>query len=499
MNAQTTLLLNEHQRSTLRLIGDGDDLSGKDREPLRITAKALASRGLVKVRRADGKWQATITEAGRDLLDRGSAQHHGAPSASESGLPPKQQRRMLDADAELSPGPSAGTRPAASGARRRDALALVKSLVRERRVVVASPDESERGHWRKTVHYAKRYGLEPEGEFIECTGSGRGDLTIALVAGVHPNAGRKRAAALAPVPVPQRLDRLHPVVAQLRDDAGKLTMPEQLRYRSLLLLQALAAAAEERSWQVRDRSAEPELHYSGRRQDSEHREGWIWVVVEGYSYKVAIDQEFPQTLDPIKSQTLKIELPHAKSGIRWRWADRKTGTLEDRLPEILEGLAARAAEDGERAEVEAKEAAERQRAREKAETDAHTRALSQFRGETLYRQVEAFERARAIGTYCDVLEQQIETADVSASDREGAAAWLAWARAHAAEIDPFRVLPTMPKATAEQLARHLEGAESAVPQRHREGSASSQDMDRALMMLQLQAEESSFRRRHPHV
>ncbi|WP_335992220.1 hypothetical protein [Glycomyces sp. MUSA5-2] len=494
--------MNERQRATLRLIGDGDDLSGDDRVGLRITARSLASRGLVKVRRTGGKWQATITEAGRVTLDQGGAQDGGAPSASEHGFPPRQQQRMLDADAESSPRPSASTRPAAPGARRQAALSLVERLVRERRIVVPSPSESERGHWRKTIHYAKRYGLEPDGEFIECTGSGRGDLTIALVAGVHPNAARKRAAALTPVPVPQRLDRLHPVVAQLRDDAGKLVMPKALRRRSLLLLQALAAAAEERGWQVRDRPAEPELHYSGHRQESEHREGWIWVVIDGYSYTVTIDQEFPQTLDPVKSQTLKIELPHAKSGSRSRWADRKTGTLEDRLPEILEGLAARAAEDRERAAVEAQEAAERQRAREKAETDARSRALSQFNAETLYRQVAAFERARAISAYCDVLEQRIEATDAPESDRERAMAWLAWARAHAAEIDPFRVLPTMPEApefTAEQLAPYLNDAESSAPQGNQFDSARPQHLDPALMMLQFQVEKSYFRRQHPHV
>ncbi|MEU6248173.1 hypothetical protein [Glycomyces sp. NPDC047010] len=224
----------------------------------------------------------------------------------------------------------------------------MERLVRERRVVIADPDQSERGHWRKTIHYAKRYELVPEGEFIECTGSERGDLTIKLVAGAHPNAARKRAAALARVPVPQRLDRLHPVVARLRDDAGKLAMPKQLRHRSLLLLQALAAAAEERGWQVRDRSGEAELHYSGIRRQSEHRAGWIWVEVDGYSYQVTIAQEFPQTLDAVKSQLLKIKLPHTKSGSRCRWADRKTGQLEDRLPEVIDGLATRAAEDRER-------------------------------------------------------------------------------------------------------------------------------------------------------
>ncbi|WP_335988362.1 hypothetical protein [Glycomyces sp. MUSA5-2] len=495
--ARTSPPLNERQRSTLRLIGDGDDLSGDDRVGLRITARSLASRGLVTVRRTGGKWRATITEAGRDFLDQGGAQSGDTRRASEFGSPPRQQRRVLGEDAKSGPGLSARTHSAAPGARRQEALSLVERLVRDRRIVIADPDQSERGHWRKTVHYAKRYGLFPDGQFIGCTGTERGDLTIALVAGAHPNAARKRAAKLAPVPVPQRLDRLHPVVARLRDDAGKLAMSKPLRHRALLLLQALAAAAEGRGWQVRDRSGEAEPHYSGHRRQSEHREGWIWVEVEGYSYQVTIEQEFPQTLDAVKSQTLKIELPHTKSGSRCRWADRKTGTLEDRLPEVLDGLATRAAEDRERIAIEAQEAAERQRAREKAETDARSRALSQFNAETLYRQVAAFERARAISAYCDVLEQRIEATDAPESDRERAMAWLAWARAHAAEIDPFRTLPTMPEApefTPEDLKPFIAGSEAFGTEGMSITHSAARPQDLNMVWLHLLAQKPYFRR-----
>ncbi|MCD0443649.1 hypothetical protein LO763_08430 [Glycomyces sp. A-F 0318] len=242
------------------------------------------------------------------------------------------------------------------------------------------------------------------------------------------------------------------------NDLSELAMAKRLRHRSLLLLQALAAAAEERGWQVRERSAEPEPHYSGIRRESEHREGWIWVEVHGCSYTAAIDQQLPQTLDAVKSQSLKIELPRAKSGTRWRWAGRKTGLLEDRLPEIMEGLAARAAEERERTAVEAREAVERQRAREKAETDARSKALQRFYAETLYRQVSAFGRAWAISAYCDAVEEQIAAADPATPELQSAAEWLEWARSRAAEIDPLQTLPTMPAApafTAEQLASHL--------------------------------------------
>jgi hypothetical protein len=490
--------LNDRQRSTLQLIGDGDDLNGEDRVGLRISARALASRGLVKVRRADGKWQATITDAGRNVLDQ-----IDTTSPTNSGLPPRQQRRTPE-NAESGPARpnSAPVRPAAPGARRQAALSMVERLVQDRKIIVSDPTQAERAHLRKTIHYAKQHELEPEGHFIECTGADRGDLTISLATGVHPNAARKRAAALAPVPVPQRLDRPHPVVAALRDDARKLVMPKQLRRRALLLMQALAAAAVERGWQVRDRSSEFKPHYSGVRQTSEQREGRIWVEVDGYSYPVTIDQEFPQTLDPVKSQTLKIELPPSKSGSRSRLADRKTGTLEDRLPEVLEGLADRTAQDRERTAIEARQAEEQERACEQAETDAHSKAVQGFLAETLRQQAASFELSRVISAYCDALEERIAAADPAFPERESALRWLEWARNHAAEIDPLRHLPTMPDApafTPEQLEHYAEGAGVAGPQQERFRPTQGQSMDPALTLLQLQTEKSSFRRWRPRV
>lgn len=116
------------------------------------------------------------------------------------------------------------------------------------------------------------------------------------------------------------------------------------------------------------------------------------------------------------------------------------------LPEVLEGLAIHAVEDREHAIAEAQAAAERQRVRNAAITDAQGRALHQFYAETLYQQVSAFDRSRAIAAYCDQIEQRIAAADATAPEREAAAAWLAWARDHAAAIDPLQALPTMPAA-----------------------------------------------------
>jgi hypothetical protein len=403
--------LNNRQHSTLQLIRDGDDLSGDDRVGLRISARSLASRGLVKVRRADGKWQALITEAGRRYLD------HPRPTEAE---------------------------PIAVGPR---------TPSRQRRTSAANSSTK---------------------------------LT-----------GRRRTATLPDVPVPERLHQLHTVVAALREDTAVLVMPKDLRHRSLLLLQAVTTAAIARGWQVSDRSSETPPHHHYDCSESGHREGWVWVLIDSFSYRVNIDQEFPQTLDPVKSKSLEIELPRSKSGIRWQWADRKTGTLEDRLPEVLEGLACRATEDRARAAEAARATAEREVAREKAETDAHARALSQFYADSLYRQVEAFEHARAISTYCDALEQQIKAAEVPEPDLERATTWLAWARTHATEIDPFRTLPTMPKApefAPKELEAFVKGSDRLGPERKSIQESAAPPQDSNATWLHLPAQKSFFRR-----
>ncbi|WP_157930398.1 hypothetical protein [Glycomyces xiaoerkulensis] len=439
--------LNDRQLETLQLIGSGDDLSSDEHTGLRITARALASRGLVTISKRTGQWRAAITDAGRHYLEHG--RHPDARSTPAAGSRRKVQRpRATSADGVSAKTPTPRHTPAGiSRDRHADAAALVERLVAEHTVRLPSMSESEYGRWRKTIDYAKRNGLVPEGHFIESIGSAETSTTIRLVAGVHPNAARKHAQGLEPVPVPDRLRRPHPVVARLRDDSDRLMMPKELRRRSLLIFQALAGAALERGWKVSDRPVTDRHQYGsyGSRK-YRRRDGAIEIRIDGFTYAVTVDQEFPQSVHPVKSQSLKLELPHSGSSGQSKWADRKTMTLEERLPEVVAGLAKRAVDDRKSAIAAEKAKVERQRRWESAMARAKEEALEHHYGTVLDQQAQALERFRVLSVFCDQLEAKIRSAAPDTTGLESSKQWLRWARAYTASIDPLQVLPAMPSA-----------------------------------------------------
>ncbi|THV41179.1 hypothetical protein [Glycomyces buryatensis] len=437
--------LNDRQLEALQLVGSGDDLSSTEREPLRITARALESRGLVSISKSTGQWRATITADGRFYLEHGY--HPDARRTSkDSGRTTEEARTVPSPGKAVKPRKTREIPTEIPRDRRADAIGLINRLSSERTVRLPALSESEFARWRKTVDHAKRNGLVPEGHHIEFIGSADTSATIRLIAAVHPNAARKHAQGLEPVPVPERLQRPHPVVARLRDDVDRLTMPKDLRRRSLLIFQAIASAAHDRGWKVRDQPVDQRHHYgSGSRRRYDRREGAVQVGIDGFTYAVTIDQEFPQSENPIKAKNLKLELPYSSYG-QHKWADRKTMTLEDRLPEVMDGLAKSAAGDRRSAIAAEKAKVERQRQWETVMANAKVQALEHHYASALEQQSQAFERFKRLTAYCDLLEERLQEEEADHPDNDAARQWLAWARTFADSTDPLRTLPAMPTA-----------------------------------------------------
>lgn len=89
-------------------------------------------------------------------------------------------------------------------------------LVEDRVVELFSPSKAEQGQWRKTIDYARRHGLFPEGHSIACTITRNGTMFIWLVTSTRPHPSRKESADLSSIPMPAGLEHTHPVVAALR-------------------------------------------------------------------------------------------------------------------------------------------------------------------------------------------------------------------------------------------------------------------------------------------
>jgi hypothetical protein len=294
--------LNERQRALLERLAAGEEPGAWAPGDWR-SAFALRDRGLLRVSRGNGDVHAEVTEVGRFYLRHGH--HPDAPAFADDGAqavfamspaPAKGAGRREATGRTRNPTPY-GERPVAR-ARRAKAQELVARLVAEGRVRLADPDDDEVAEWRRVVDYAKRHGLEPQGKRIEKAHFGAGGLGIFLTEGPHPNSRRQRPKDdTSVVPVPTRLGSLHPAVAALRDDEGRLLIPPVLRRRSLLIPEALAAEAMRRGQEVR----EGRSYYS-------RRDGGVDVVVGGFTCTVTVRQEYPQSTNPERSARLVVEL-----------------------------------------------------------------------------------------------------------------------------------------------------------------------------------------------
>ncbi|MEU5341852.1 hypothetical protein AB0H18_13615 [Streptomyces sp. NPDC020766] len=339
-------------------------------------------------------------------------------------------------------------------------MELVERLAAEGRVRLAEPDDGEVAEWRRVVDYAKRHGLEPQGKRIEKVRFGARGLELFLAESPHPNSrSQKPQGDVSVVPVPMRLSSLHPAVALLREDKERLVMPPVLRRRSLLILQALAAEAVRRGYEVR----EGRSYYS-------RREGGVDVVVDGFAYTVTVHQEFPQSTNPERAARLVVELDHGRTSRQGRWRDGKRRTLEDLLGVMLGEIEARAQEDAKRRVSEEQVKAQRDIRWQAAIEEAKERAVQDQLAELLREEVRRWREAAALGEYCDALELRLAELGTSSEEADPAAPrrWLEWARSYAQAIDPLkqpRGMSTPYDPTPEELRPYLRGWSPDGPER----------------------------------
>ncbi|MDA1362723.1 hypothetical protein O1R50_24090 [Glycomyces luteolus] len=303
------------------------------------------------------------------------------------------------------------------------------------------------GIWRAAITDAGRYYLE-HGEHLgpsdASTATARPPKQRSRESGTTPSATRHRSLGLPPVAVPDRLDRCHPVIAGLRDDSARMEMPDEVRHRTLRLLQGLVAAAVERGWGVAGLPVSLEGCHTDFQQEARCRTATIEIRIGEFAYAVTLDQKSPKASDPLKAARLELALPSSHADLQSAWTDGKTASLEERLPEVIEALAERAGADLGRTEAAARSRVAAQAPRERAA--AHDRALTRerFLAGELDRQAHALERWRRLTAYCDQLEARLSAADPQAHQTKSVREWLAWARTYTATVDPFKQLPGMP-------------------------------------------------------
>lgn len=272
-------------------------------------------------------------------------------------------------------------------------------------------------------------------------------------------------ALLAPVPVPERVGRYHPVLAALQSAGGPEVSAGQ-RARALRILHALATEAERRGYAV---STPRPAERTGHRVTGS---AWHLVVnVDGSAVPLRVTEETDRvaheptareladqarsswiripTHDSVASGRLRITAgaDHG-SGRRSFWADRTSWRLEDKLPELLREIAVRADEIRAHRERRDEARAEHERALETERRHAADRAAEAHRVEVLQERLARWRAGQELRQYLADRTASVAQAvekDTASGDLDSARAWLAWVAGHIELLDPAGELPTYPE------------------------------------------------------
>ncbi len=436
--------LTEKQVLLLRWIADGCPEGAAVGDYYRISAAALRSRGLVNTWGRGPSWRAQITPGGREYL------------AQVDGLSPPIPREAN--------------------------VSVTERLVHDVRASGGTLRVPRRGWYsadgvdfEKRARLATRQGKVPDGKQLIVTAVER-ELEIQLV----DAPGRSyRRAELSPIKVPDRVGRLHPAARHFRERSERHEVSRGQLARATRIVHAIAAEAERRGWAV-EGSSDSENGY-GRSSWTGTKDGHLVIAVKEHVFTLRLqekgvhsrgrwdeevrlyrnvsrdtsfyrDREIPSgPYDAAATAQLELELnPGARHGGRQsRWSDRRSWTLEERLPHLFREIDERIVEHEHHeedrriaaekaAKVAQREAQQRQRKWSLLMDRAAERLLQEHRTTELRKQTDAWHQAERIRCYCDA-------AQAAYPDRADTAKWLEWARAFATTLDPLTERPTTPE------------------------------------------------------
>ena len=445
--------LTDRQTIVLRWIGDDCPVGVMEGNSCRISAAALRNLGLVKISGRGPTWSAVITDAGRGYLEQ-----------VDGPTPPLSREGNGSVTEQLV----------------NDVIAAGGSLRVPRRSYGVKGVDYER-----RARLAERNGRVPAGKRLTVTCLPHAELQIDLV-----DAPEGTTLDLRPVPVPHHVSRYHAVVGAFRNRSDRHEVSRSVLPRVSRILQGLVLEAERRGYDVAIGAAGAE---DGYRRPARPTNGQpsVLITVGGYSAAVEVSEEGMPSLAyweqqnrsytypfsaavnrlPPRSKydahgtgrlTLAIRSAHTGSERPTRWSDRKSWTVEEKLPELLREIEVRSAEHRHRLLEAARQAAERQRAWEAAIEVARERHAEQHRVEALRDEVDRWHQAERIRAYCNA-------AASAYYDSADTAAWLEWAGRYTDGIDPLRLAPQAPaplqRVAPEELQPYLEGWDPYGPTR----------------------------------
>lgn len=407
--------LSEKQLAVLQWVADGRPKGVyEDGFDHRITARALERRGLLSVRGHGPSWRATITEDGRYYLA-----HDDFPPSDEPLSVPKVRSR---AAADLPPAPV----PIAD---------LIGEVVAAAGVLrIETPSAIQRISYRRAVEAARAAGEVAAHQRLKLTGTKHGPLVIELVQVADP------AEPTDQIPVPAEPDSTRPEIRELLRTPSLLAVSDQMRPRTLALVQGMADECIRRGWHfIVDGTPSflisvGEDEYRGvLTEEREKRDVFAEDDIAARKYDW-------QRVSPTRQEVfvgrlrLEVGLSHEH---RW-WADRRRWTLASKLPDVFAFIDEMSS--AARAKRDRLAAAHREHLAEweVAVPRARERYLRALNAERAAKQIDSWRKTRDLREYAEGVEGSAMS--LGPNERGSASAWATWLRQEADRFDPLAKL-----------------------------------------------------------
>lgn len=424
--------LNDKQVRVLAWVAQGrpDGTFPPDSYAHRITARALETRGWLRLSGKGAGWSATLTDEGRARL--------GAERART-----RNQEQSLTAGAQLIA----------------DVLAAGGSLD-------VTDCASPRTAWDSLIRNANQSKARPYGKMlVRATGSRGGSVTLRFKANYWDTTDRPDVA------VPARPRALHPAVEHYAGDGDWHYVTQPHLRRAINLLEGIARTAEQLGMSVQPGTPwwnPPQTWQQSRQTAShlkiEHRDRGYRLVIrelkgEGSVRRdpsASIKKRLPRWLALqhytfVSTGRIAIEL--AGPGMSdFVLKDTRSQTLESQLGRILQAVQVGSLEADERDQ----HVAERERAKQQEWQAAMEQARADWersqRLRTLDERATAWERRQRIALYVDA-------ASTDPNIDANGIKWLAWAREwlRANEVPQSLEAFDLPAPSPSELQRHLSG------------------------------------------
>lgn len=453
--------VNARQLEVLKWIAEGrpDDVVTGDTH--KVAARALESRGLVKVSGNGASWKAQTTDAGRYFVE------HGEYPAGHWSKARSKTSKVATA--------SASDEPRGPGLGRVTALRPVDQMIADLimsggPMTVASPQDR---YWEGLAASAAQFHKVPAGKILKVE---RGRDWRERVLRLEDQPAWMRA-ELGTVPVSDELRQPHPVVRALRDDRQRLHMKGETRTRALRILDAIAKTCEARAYPISAPTAE---------RGHGDPQGYMTITIRGQAQTL----DLVELHDQVPHQPTALELRN-KARNHWAYipdhdtvpsarlrltplsgwavnqkafADTKTIRLEDRLPVVLQELELRAAAREQRDRQVEAERQERRRRWRQVRDEAEVAVREAHLAGILQQQVENWLLTSQIDAYLASMVDRINVLD--GDEQARATEWIAWARAYQRRLDPLNgplAMPPDPRFTPDALAPFMRGLPAYEP------------------------------------